>query len=196
MRLATVSAAAANGVVRSMYDDDLAEVGYVRNATRAFSLNPEAFLGWGSLSHAIRRRMRLRRYELATIAAATALDCRYCVAAHAAVLVQAGIFEPDALEAVVRDPAGAGLPPVEVAVMALARTVARRAGEVTDADIDPLRAYGLGDEEIFDVVLTAAARTFFSQVLEAVGAAPDPELAATHDLLDRAGSGRAPADRC
>jgi hypothetical protein len=39
--------------------------------------------------------------------------------------------------------------------------------------VDGLRAYGLSDAEILDIVLTAAARTFFSKVLDALGAEPD-----------------------
>jgi hypothetical protein len=41
------------------------------------------------------------------------------------------------------------------------------------ADIDRLRALGFGDAEITDVVLAAAARSFFSKAVDALGAAPD-----------------------
>ena len=40
-------------------------------------------------------------------------------------------------------------------------------------DLDELRALGFADDEILDVVLAAAARCFFSTVLDAVGAEPD-----------------------
>jgi hypothetical protein len=39
------------------------------------------------------------------------------------------------------------------------------------------RDYGLSDEEIFDVVLAAAARCFFSKTLDATGTAPDAAFA-------------------
>jgi hypothetical protein len=44
---------------------------------------------------------------------------------------------------------------------------------VTEADIDRLRALGCDDREIFDVILAAAARSFFSKVLDATGTLPD-----------------------
>jgi hypothetical protein len=44
---------------------------------------------------------------------------------------------------------------------------------VTQADVDALRAHGLSDAEVFDVIAAAAARCFFSKVLDGVGARPD-----------------------
>jgi alkylhydroperoxidase family enzyme len=57
--------------------------------------------------------------------------------------------------------------------MDLADKVAQDATAVTQADVDALRAHGLSDAEIFDVIAAAAARCFFSKVLDAVGAQPD-----------------------
>ncbi len=62
--------------------------------------------------------------------------------------------------------------------MDLADKVADDATAVTEADIDRLRALGLSDTDILDVVLTAAARCFFSTCLDALGAAPDAKYAA------------------
>jgi hypothetical protein len=44
---------------------------------------------------------------------------------------------------------------------------------VTQDDVDELRVLGLTDEEIFDVILAAAARSFFAKALDATGTAPD-----------------------
>jgi alkylhydroperoxidase family enzyme len=52
--------------------------------------------------------------------------------------------------------------------------VTRDAAAVTAKDVDRLRAIGLSDEDILDVVLAVAARCFFSTVLEALGVQPDP----------------------
>jgi hypothetical protein len=48
---------------------------------------------------------------------------------------------------------------------------------VTQADVDKLRALGLTDAEIVDVVLAAAARCFFSKTLDALGVVPDASYA-------------------
>ncbi|MEP7017035.1 MAG: hypothetical protein ABI899_03330 [Actinomycetota bacterium] len=71
------------------------------------------------------------------------------------------------------DPDSADLAPVDRAVVALARKMVGGAADVSDRDIDRLRGCGLNDEEIFDVILTVAARCSFSKTLDATGTAPD-----------------------
>ena len=84
---------------------------------------------------------------------------------------------PDELAAIVTDHHGAGLDPVDVAVMDLADKVALDATSVTQADVDALRSHGLSDAEVFDVIAAAAARCFFSKVLDAVGVEADAKYA-------------------
>lgn len=68
--------------------------------------------------------------------------------------------------------------------MALAEKVARCANRVTQEDIDALRGYGFSDEQILDVILTSASRTFFSKVVDAMGFRPaDTWLRQTEGLL-------------
>ena len=67
----------AEGKVRDLYQADLQRMGYVANYTKAFSLRPEVYEAWAKLLKAIRSNMRLRRYELVTIAAASGLQCTY-----------------------------------------------------------------------------------------------------------------------
>jgi hypothetical protein len=45
---------------------------------------------------------------------------------------------------------------------------------VTREDVDELRRLGLSDSDVLDVVLAAAARCFFSTVLDALGVQADP----------------------
>ena len=75
----------------------------------------------------------------------------------------------------------AGLDEVDVAVMEFADKVAHDAGSVTQADVDRLRALGLSDADVFDVIAAAAARCFFSTALDALGAQPDARYADTLD---------------
>ncbi|RPH55696.1 MAG: hypothetical protein EHM81_14225 [Chloroflexi bacterium] len=75
--------------------------------------------------------------------------------------------------AIAADYHNAGLEPVEVASMALAEKVILDQHGITQQDINGLLAYGLTDEEILDIVLTAAARSFYTKVLDALGAEPD-----------------------
>jgi uncharacterized peroxidase-related enzyme len=161
-------------VLAELYEADRQKFGYVPNLTRAFSLRPGVYAAWRELIGQIQAGMELRRYELATVAAAGRLRSSYCMLAHGSVLTSR-FLEPDELRAIVADHRNSGLDEVDVAVMDLAEKVADDATSVTQADIDRLREVGLSDPEILDVILAAAARCFFSKVLDGVGALPDRE---------------------
>lgn len=169
----TVAEEEATGATAELYAAEEGAFGFLPNLVRTFSLRPEVYFAWKQLNGAVKGGMELRRYELATIAAARVLRSSYCTLAHGSVLMDKGFLEPEALRAVVADYRGAGLDEVDVAVMDLATKVAQDAASVEQADIDRLRSLGLSDQDILDVVLAAAARCFFSKVLDAVGAEPD-----------------------
>jgi uncharacterized peroxidase-related enzyme len=168
----TVPEAGATGAVAEMYAVDRELFSQLPNLTRAFSLRPEVYAAWRQLNGAIKANMDLRRYELATIAAARRLRSSYCMLAHGSVMLNK-FLEPEAVRALAEDYRSAGLEPADVAVMDLADTVAGDATSVTQDDVDRLRSFGLTDAEILDVVLAAAARCFFSKSLDALGAEPD-----------------------
>jgi uncharacterized peroxidase-related enzyme len=172
----TIPDADASGAVADLYESERGSSGEVPNSTKAFSLRPDVYAAWRQLVEAIRDGMDLRRYELATVAAARRLRSSYCMLAHGSVLADR-FLEPDAVRAVAIDHRTAGLDAVDVAVMDLADQVVADASSVTQADIDRLRSLGLSDEEVADVVLAAAVRCFFSKVLDGLGAQPDPHYA-------------------
>ena len=161
---------------KKIYEADRAAFGELPNFTRAFSSRPAVYAAWRQLNASIKAGMDLRRYELATIAAARRLRSSYCMLAHGSVLANQ-FLDPQAVQAVATDHRDAGLDAVDVAVMDLAEKVADDATSVTEADVDHLRSLGLSDADVLDVVLAAAARCFFSKVLDGVGAEPDAKYA-------------------
>jgi len=116
----TVSVDQATGEVRAMYERAQANLGYVPNYAKVFSLRPEGMGAWSGLLASIRGRMDLRRYELVTLAAARALHSSYCRLAHGTIL-RRQLFGPERLAAI----ADAGLEPTEAAMMAFAERVAK-----------------------------------------------------------------------
>ena len=58
-------------------------------------------------------------------------------------------------------------------MMAFVEKVVLNADRVSRADIEVLRSHGYQDEEIFDVAAAAAARCFFSKLLDALGVQAD-----------------------
>ena len=169
----TVPEDRATGAIAELYATEQETFGFLPNFVRAFSHRPGVYAAWKQLNGSIKSGMDLRRYELATVAAARRLRSSYCTLAHGSVLMNEGFLEPDTVRAVVSDHRSAGLDQVDVAVMDLADKVAADATSVGQDDIDRLRSLGLSDQDILDVVLAAAARCFFSKVLDASGAEPD-----------------------
>jgi uncharacterized peroxidase-related enzyme len=141
------------------------------NYERAFAPRPAVYEAWQQLNGAIKAQMDLRRYELATLAAAQRLRSSYCSLAHGTVLAER-FGEPVAR--IAADHRAAGLDKIDVAVMDLAEQVVDDATSVSATDLKRLRDLGLSDEEIMDVILAAAARCFFSKTLDALGVQPDP----------------------
>jgi uncharacterized peroxidase-related enzyme len=185
----------ASAELAELYDADRASFGHLPNFSRAFSLRPGVYAAWRQLNAEIKAGMDLRRYELATFAAARRLRSSYCALAHGSVLIDK-FLEPDELRAIVADHRAAGLDDVDVAVMDLADKVAHDATSVTETDIDQLRSLGLSDTEILDVIAAAAARCFFSKMLDGLGAQPDARYADLDPQLRNALTvGRAIAER-
>lgn len=168
----TIQEKDAEGKLRDIYDGDRKSLGYIPNHARVFSLRPEVLESWRAFQMSIRKNLRLRSYELVTLAAAKALKCRYCLLAHSAILNKNG-FSVDQLRAVLTNFHDAGLEPVEVAMMEFAEKIVLRANEIVQADIDLLRALGLEDIDIMDIALTASMRSFASKTFDALGAEPD-----------------------
>ena len=181
--LRTVPPEEASGEVKAMYDKDLAAQGYVANYTRAFSTRPDVLQGWLALKDAITSGMDPRLYELATVAAATAIRSSYCSLVHGNILA-AGHYPAETVAGIAGEGDGAAgaLDPADAAVVRFARKVAKEADQITPEDVGELRGLGLSDADVFNVILAAAARCFFSKVLDATGTQPD---AALHDLPDQ-----------
>jgi uncharacterized peroxidase-related enzyme len=158
--------------VAKLYAEDRERLGYVANYTKTFSSRPRVLRAWQQLNAAIKAGMEPRRYELATVAAARRLRSSYCTLAHGKLLAEQ-FLSPEQATAIVGDHRDAGLDPVEVAVMDLAEKVATSATSITAADLGLLHEHGFTDPEILDVILAAAARCFFSTVLDATGTLPD-----------------------
>lgn len=178
-----VSEQDAPAAAAALYETDREAFGHVPNFARAFSHRPDVYAAWRQLNGAIKAGMDLRRYELATVAAARRLRSSYCMLAHGSVLADRFLGDEAMRALAAGDARAAGLDEVDAAVMELADKVAADAASVTEADVARLRGLGLADAEIFDVVAAAAARCFFSTVLDGLGVEADARYA---DALDPA----------
>jgi hypothetical protein len=63
-------------------------------------------------------------------------------------------------------------------MMVFGRKVARDASAVTADDLELLKQHGFTDAEIFDISATAAARAFWTKMLDSLGVEVDAPLRA------------------
>src|SRR5215207_4828571 len=113
-------------------DENRAPAGHIPNYVTTFAARPAVYEAWKQLNGAIRASMDLRRYELATLAAATALKSSYCSLAHGQILAEK-FLTPDEVAALVDEPSG---DPVDRAVMSFARKVVVTDHTTTESDLD------------------------------------------------------------
>ncbi len=177
----TTPPAEADGDVRELYERQQAHYGYVPNYAKVFCHRPEIMKLWSDLLAGIRRPLDKRRFELVTVAASHALRSTYCSLAHGKALTE--FFSADEIQALVSGSETGPLSPAELAMVNLARKVARDASSVTAADVGALKEHGITDAEIFDIVATAAARAFFSKLVEGLGAEADSTFLALEEPL-------------
>jgi uncharacterized peroxidase-related enzyme len=101
--------------------------------------------------------------------------CLYCLVAHGAALREAW-GDPVMADRITLDWRRAdGLTSRQRAICALAEKVTVRPVECTEADLDDLRAHGLADEDVWDVLEVAAMYNFTNRMALACGQIPNPE---------------------
>jgi uncharacterized peroxidase-related enzyme len=181
----TVSEESATGEAAELIRSEHERLGQVPNFVRLFAHRPRVYAAWRQLLGSITENMDERRYELVTVAAARRLRSSYCTLAHGKVLAER-FLEPSAVRDLVGQHSSVELDEIEVGVMDLAEKVIDDATAVIPADIERLRELGLSDDEIFDVVLAAAARCFFSKTLDALCVEPDASYALLEPSLREA----------
>lgn len=161
--------------IQALFDADVADHGYVMNLTRVWAQAPAAKVAlFGLLADMAQLAgLTFRQRGILVSATASTVGDAYCSLAWGARLATAA--GDDVADAVLRGDDG----PLEGADLALARwarAVAADPNATTAADLEPLRAAGFDDRQIFAVTVFVALRRAFSTVNDALGPAPDRQL--------------------
>ncbi len=167
----TIQPADADDELRAMYERQQAHYGYLPNYAKVFCYRPEVMTLWAKMQSGIRRHMDKRRFELVTFAAATALRSTLCSLAHGKLLTE--FISSEDVQSIARGEAPESLSQAESVMLAFSRKVARDASAVVANDVEQLRRHGFTDAEIFDIAATAAARAFWTKVLDSLGVEAD-----------------------
>jgi alkylhydroperoxidase family enzyme len=82
---------------------------------------------------------------------------------HGGKLLNSSEVDEAQLAAIAKDYRNARLAPDEVAVMEFAEKIIAKSSNITQADVDHLKSFGISNAEILDITLTADTYSFFSK---------------------------------
>lgn len=180
-----------NEAARSLFDQDVQEMGFVMNVSRLWAYQPQALSGlFGLLQNVTSGRpFTLRERGILVAACAAALGDSCCSLAWGTKLAE--VAGPR-LAAGVLSGEDSELSAPERAMAAWAREIARDPNGTTSRDVQALRDAGFCDADIFAMTVFVALRLAFSTVNDALGVSPDAEYAtlAPSAVLDAVTFGR------
>jgi uncharacterized peroxidase-related enzyme len=177
MFLQTVAEEDATGAIAEVYRREKAGAGFVPEAARCLSTRPDMPPLFDAFFDGIKANFSLsgRDWCLITFVAASHLRSTYCSQVYSKRLLALGESK-ETLLAIQRNYRTAGLTDKDMAMLAYAEKVTVAADQVTQSDIDRLRAFGFTDRNIFDIALCASFRCMLSKLVDATGAVPEPSF--------------------
>ena len=163
---------------QALFDEDVAEDGYVMNVTKLWSHNAALVTNLFDLMRQALEDQSLsfRQRGILVAASASTLGDSYCSLAWGSKL--AGVSDPELAAAVIRG-SDEGLDDDERELASWARKVARDPNHTTAHDVESLRSAGFNDSQIFAITVFIALRLAFSTVNDALGVGPDAALLAS-----------------
>lgn len=161
--------------VAELYEQDIAEEGYITNAARLWAHQPLTCNMLFELMAAALEPAGVedRQRGVLIAAAASTLGDSYCSLAWGGKLSR--MAGPEVAAGVIGG-TYVGLSDQERAMARWARKVVTDAGATTSAEVQMLRDAGLSDQQIFAITTFVALRVAYSMVNDALGAQPDREL--------------------
>jgi uncharacterized peroxidase-related enzyme len=174
MFVQTVAEAEATGKIAEIYAAQKAKFGFVMEAVSCFTARPDLLPAYTEFYKKILDgfSLTMREWRLITLIAAKHVPSTYCSHVYSKQLLE-HLGSKQAVLEVQRDFRNAGLPEKDVEMLAYAEKVTKDASQVTQRDVDRLRAVGFSDQQICDIALCAAFRCFVSRLFDALGAGPE-----------------------
>ena len=106
--------------------------------------------------------------ELGAVGASVVNRCIYCAAVHASRYNQLTKGEAE-MQRIFADGEDAALEPRQAAIFRFAARLSKTPSEASEADMRALRAAGLSDEEILDLILSAALFGWANRLMHTLG---------------------------
>jgi uncharacterized peroxidase-related enzyme len=162
----------ATGKAKELLDELAGRGGEPGPMLRAMANAPALLRGYLDLTRAMKRTHLDRRIvERINLAVHEWLGCEYCLVAHTRAARQLGLADTD-IELARQ---GTATDPKVAAMVAFSQQVIAAPGEVTDAQIDELRAHSYTDEQIAEVVGLVSLQLLTGSLNLVAGIEPAPE---------------------
>lgn len=160
----------ARGATQALFAAIQKQMGGVPNIFRTMGHSPAALKGYLDLSAALAGgTLGAQLREQIAIACAGTNGCDYCASAHTALGRMAGL---DAAE-MARNLGGSASDPKAHAIVTFVRKVVRERARITPGDVDALRAAGIDDGQLVEIVAHIAANLFTNYFNHIAGTAID-----------------------
>ncbi|HEU5102228.1 MAG TPA: peroxidase-related enzyme [Roseiflexaceae bacterium] len=173
--------------IRAVFAEMRAKPGFVPNVYRAYSLRPQQLRGFIALYDSIMNDdsgLTKAEREMIAVAVSAHNHCFYCLASHGAVLRIRAKDEVLA-DTIAANYRAADLTARQRAMLDLAIKITVASATVEDQDIAALREHGFTEEDILDIIQTAAFFNYSNRVASALNLRPNREY---HGMA-RGGSG-------
>jgi len=164
--------------IQELYAKSREKPGFVPNVFRAYSLRPQQLRGFVALYDSIMEAdsgLTKAEREMIAVAVSAENHCFYCLVSHGAIL---RIRSKDAAlaDTIAANYRAADLTPRQRAMLDFAVKLTHASNTCADEDIEQLRAHGFGDEDIMDIIQTAAFFNYSNRVASALEMRPNREF--------------------
>jgi uncharacterized peroxidase-related enzyme len=164
--------------IQELYAKNREKPGFVPNVFQAYSLRPQQLRGFIALYDSIMEaESGLTKAEREMIAVAVSAEnhCFYCLVSHGAIL-RIRSKNPIQADTIAANYRAADLTPRLRAMLDYAVKITHASDTCADEDIDTLRAHGFSDEDIMDIIQTAAFFNYSNRVASALEMRPNREF--------------------
>lgn len=159
------------------------ELGFVPNVFRAYAHRPERFSAWFAhyrQLHIPTENVSDADREMIAVVVSAIHHCTYCLTSHSHALRKA-LGDVELADKILFNWRHAGLDNRRLAICRYADKLTRTPAEMDREDLEALRAVGLTDDEVWDVVELTAMYSFTNRVSAAMGIPANSE----YHYLDR-----------
>ncbi len=161
------------------------DFGFIPNFFRAQTLRPDLIDAEAALVDAIlitEGALTRKQREYIFLVCSAANLSTYCVTAHCEIVRILHIEGPEP-EEIALDHAHANISMVDKALLNFAAKLNSQPTKIGPRDIDVLRTYGFGDQQILEAVLVVGLAKFANLVGEGLGTVPDFDSRKAEELL-------------